>query len=60
METLHDYHTICNKEGMLISLVISEALQELDKAREEGDEQGMLAYKLAIDLYLSEVKPIEE
>ena len=60
METLHDNHTICNKEGMLISLVISEALQELDRAREEGDEQGMLISKLAIDLYLSEVKPIEE
>ena len=60
METLDDTQTICNKEGMLISLVVSEALQELEEAREDGDEQGMLISKLAIDLYLSEVEPIEE
>ena len=60
METLHDYHTICNKEGMMLSLVISEALEELDNARERGDEKEMMMFRLAIDLYLSEVEPIEE
>ena len=40
METLHDLHTICDKEGMMLSLALSEALDELDKAREEGDEKG--------------------
>ena len=58
--TLHDTHTICDKEGMMLSLVISEALQLLEKAREEGDEMGIMLQNLAIDLYLSEIEPIEE
>ena len=60
MDTLHDMYTICDKEGMMISLVISEALQKLEKATEEGDEMGIMLQNLAIDLYLSEVEPIEE
>ena len=40
METLHDLHTICDKEGMMLSLIISEALGEIAKAREDGDEKG--------------------
>ena len=60
MPTLYDTHTICNKEGMLLSLTLAEALEELDKAREEGDEKGVMILNLAIDMILDQIEPIEE
>jgi|TARA_Y100000592_G_C5364590_1_gene265373 hypothetical protein len=52
--------TIANKEGMLLSLTLAEALEELEKAREEGDQQGIMILKLAIDMILDQIEPIEE
>ena len=60
METLYDKHTICNKTGMCISLALATALQELEKAREEGDEQGVQMMNIAINMLLEQVEPIEE
>ena len=60
MDTLHDTHTICNKEQMLLSLTLAQAIDELEKAREEGDKQGMMILNLAIDMILDQIKPIEE
>tara|TARA_Y100001937_G_C7086672_1_gene315678 strand:+ start:525 stop:707 length:183 start_codon:yes stop_codon:yes gene_type:complete len=60
METLHDTHTICDKEGMMLSLIISEALEELEKAREEGDKKGEMILNVALNMILEQVEPIEE
>jgi len=60
MATLHDTQTICNKEGMLLSLALAQAMEELEKAREEGDEVGVQMMNIAINMILEQVKPIEE
>ena len=60
MPTLHDTHTICNKEGMLLSLTLAEAMDELEKAREEGDEKGIMIMNIAINMILEQIEPIEE
>ena len=60
MATLHDIQTICNKEGMLLSLALAQAMEELEKAREEGDEVGVQMMNIAIQMILEQVKPIEE
>ena len=60
MHTLHDTHTICNKEGMMLSLVLSEALAELELARSQGDEKGEMILNVAIQMILEQVEPIEE
>tara|TARA_B100000131_G_C17986975_1_gene560937 strand:+ start:225 stop:407 length:183 start_codon:yes stop_codon:yes gene_type:complete len=60
MATLHDIQTICNKEGMLLSLALAQAMEELEKAREEGDEVGVQMMNIAINMILEQVKPIEE
>ena len=60
METLHDYHTICDKVGYQISLLINKTLIELEQAREEGDEYGAKMLELALSLMLEQVEPIEE
>ena len=58
--TLYNTQGICNKEGMMISLALATALQELEKAREEGDEQGEKMMNIAINMLLEQVEPIEE
>ena len=58
--TLYDQHTICNKEGMLLSLTLAEAIDELEKAREDGDEKGIMILNLAIDMILDQIEPSEE
>ena len=60
METLHDKYTICNKEQMMLSLALSEALDELEKAREEGDEKGEMVLNIAVTMLLEQIEPIEE
>ncbi len=60
MESLHDRNTICNKEGMMLSLTLSQALDELEQAREEGDEQGEKIMNTVINMILEQVEPIEE
>ncbi len=60
MTTLYDMQTICNKEGMMLSLVLAQALEELEKAREDGDETGVAMMNVAITMILEQVEPIEE
>ena len=60
MTTLYDMQTICNKEGMMLSLVLAQALEELEKAREEGDETGVAMMNVAITMILEQIDPIEE
>jgi len=60
MHTLHDTHTICNKLGYQVSLLINKTLDELEQAREEGDEYGIKMLELALSLMLEQVEPIEE
>jgi len=60
MTTLHDIQTICNKEGMMLSLVLAQAMEELEKAREDGDEVGVQMMNIAIQMILEQVEPIEE
>tara|TARA_A200000159_G_scaffold12816_1_gene10716 strand:+ start:175 stop:357 length:183 start_codon:yes stop_codon:yes gene_type:complete len=60
MHTLHDHHTICDKVGYQVSLLINKTLDELEQAREEGDEYGVKMLELALSLILEQVEPIEE
>ncbi len=60
MTTLHDIQTICNKEGMMLSLVLAQALEELEKAREDGDETGVAMMNVAISMILEQIEPLEE
>ena len=60
MTTLYDIQTICNKEGMMLSLILAQALEELEKAREEGDETGAAMMNVAITMILEQMEPIEE
>ena len=60
MTTLYDIQTICNKEGMMLSLVLAQALEELEKAREDGDETGVAMMNVAITMILEQISPIEE
>lgn len=60
MHTLHDTHTICNKQTYLLCLALNQALEELEKAREEGDEQGEIMMNIAVNMLLEQVEPIEE
>ena len=60
MTTLYDMQTICNKEGMMFSLVLAQALEELEKAREDGDETGVAMMNVAISMILEQIDPIEE
>ena len=60
MATLHDIQTICNKEGMLLSLALAQAMEELEKARKDGDEVGVQMMNIAINMILEQVEPIEE
>ena len=58
--TLYSTQTICNKDGMMISLALATALEDLEKAREEGDKQGERMMNVAINMPLEQVEPIEE
>ena len=60
MTTLHNIQTICNKEGMMLSIVLAQAMEELEKAREDGDETGVAMMNVAITMILEQIEPIEE
>ena len=60
MTSLHDIQTISNKEGMLLSLALAQAMEELENAQEEGDEVGVQMMNIAIQMILEQVEPIEE
>ena len=58
--TLHDQHTICNKQGYQLCLVLERALEEQEKARQDGDEVGIKMLQIAIDMIIEQVEPLEE
>ena len=60
MTTLHDTHTICNKEQMHLSLALAQALEEFEKARDEGDRMGEEIMRALMKVILEQMKPIEE
>ena len=60
MTTLYDTQTKANKEGMMISLLLGESLEQLEQAREDGDEFGEKMITMAIMMMLDNVEPIEE
>jgi len=60
MTTLHDIQTICNKEQMNLSLALATAIEEFDRAREEGDKLGEEMMAALMKMILEQMKPIEE
>ena len=60
MTTLHDIQTICNKDQMALSLTLAQAMEELEKAREEGDELSTSILQGLVDTIIAEITPIEE
>ena len=58
--TLYDTHTICNKEQMHLSLALAQAVEEFDRAREEGDRLGEEMMHAVMMMILEQMKPIEE
>lgn len=58
--TLYDQHTICNKEGYFLCLTLDKALEEQEKARQDGDDVGVKMLQLAIDMILEQMEPLEE
>jgi len=60
MTTLYDIQSKADKEGMMISLILGESLEQLEQAREEGDAFGEKMIIMAIMLMLDNVEPIEE
>ena len=60
MDTLYDIQSKANKEGMMISLILGESLEQLEQAREDGDEFGVQMITMAIMMMLDNVDPIEE
>jgi len=44
----------------MLSLVLAQALEELEKAREDGDETGVAMMNVAISMILEQIEPLEE
>lgn len=60
MTTLHDIQTIAQKDQFMMCLIIEKALDELEKAREEGDEWTEKMITMAINMMMEEINAIEE
>lgn len=60
MTTLYDIQTIANREQMNLSLALAQAMEEFDRAREEGDELGEQMMIALMKVILEQMKPIEE
>lgn len=60
MTTLHDIQTICNKEQMNLSLALAQALEEFERAREDGDKLGQEMMAALMKMIVEQMKPIEE
>jgi hypothetical protein len=58
--TLHDKYTIVNKDQMIISLTIAQAMEELEQARETGDDIGVKIMEELVYALISQLTPIEE
>jgi hypothetical protein len=59
-QTLHDKYTIVNKDQMIISLTIAQAMEELEQARETGDDIGVKIMEELVYALISQLTPIEE
>ena len=60
MTTLYDIQTIANREQMNLSLALATAIEEFDRAREEGDEIGEQMMAALMKMILEQMKAIEE
>jgi hypothetical protein len=60
MTTLHDIQSICNKDQFMLSVIIEKALDELEQARQDGDEFTERMITMAIHMMMEEVDAIEE
>ena len=60
MTTLYDIQTIANREQMNLSLALAQAMEEFDRAREEGDELGEQMMIALMKVILEQMKAIEE
>tara|TARA_Y100001973_G_C5207980_1_gene343071 strand:- start:9052 stop:9240 length:189 start_codon:yes stop_codon:yes gene_type:complete len=58
--TLHDRQTIVNKDQMVLSLTIAQAMEELEEARESGDTLGAQIMEELINALIAQLTPIEE
>jgi hypothetical protein len=58
--TLHDKYTIVNKDQMIISLTIAQAMEELEQARETGDDIGVKIMEELVNALIAQLTPIEE
>ena len=60
MTTLYDTHTKCNKEQMHLSLALAQAVEEFEKARDEGDRLGEEMMRAVMMMILEQMRPIAE
>ena len=60
MTTLYDIQTIANREQMNLSLALAQAIEEFEKARDEGDRMGEEIMRALMKVILEQMKPIEE
>tara|TARA_Y100000592_G_scaffold17208_1_gene25762 strand:+ start:1463 stop:1645 length:183 start_codon:yes stop_codon:yes gene_type:complete len=60
MTTLYDIQTIANREQMNLSLALATAIEEFEKAREEGDKLGEEMMSALMKMILEQMKAIEE
>ena len=60
MTTLHDIQSIARKDQFMMCLIIEKALDELEQAREDGDEFTEKMITMAINMMMEEIKAIEE
>ncbi len=60
MTTLHDIQSIAQKDQFMMCLIIEKALDELEQAREDGDEWGEKMITMAINMMMEEINAIEE
>ena len=60
MTTLHDIQTIVQKDHFMMCLIIEKALDELEQAREDGDEWTEKMITMAIHMMMEEIDVIEE
>ena len=58
--TLHDLTTIVNKDQMIISLTLAQAMEELEEYRENGDEVGAKIMEELVNALIAQLTPIEE
>ncbi len=58
--TLYDTHTKANREQMELSLALASAIEEFEKASEDGDETMKTLWSATLKIILEQMKPIEE